>query len=351
MTRNGLLFLSYEDTLALLDAGEALAICEDVYRMHARGTVDWTTPPSLRLDDDRFHHHWHVKGALLNEVPISGVRLYSYYEDGERSTVGGLDATRYVVLSDPRSSTALAIVDEHWTYAIRSAAAACLACKWMAKTEPRILGLVGVGTMGTAALECLRRMYRFREIRCTSRRPETRAAFARKWSERLGIPVIPVATPEDAVRGADIAVGGTTSTDIVSREPWLAPGCTFISLARRELDPAGWPKMDKIVVDDFETNMLTPEFRRTVADGLLARTSLHAEIPDLASGRIGKREHEDERVLIHTAGLVSQDIAICHFVYRKALEADAGTHLPLPYSTPGKDRTPTFETPAEADRC
>ena len=38
---------------------------------------------------------------------------------------------------------------------------------------------------------------------------------------------------EEVVRGADIVVGGTTSPDIVSREPWLKPGCTFISRAPR----------------------------------------------------------------------------------------------------------------------
>ena len=333
MPADGLVFLSFEDTLALLDAEEALRICEDVYRMHAEGAVAWTDPPSLRLDDDSFHHHWHVKGALLREIPVSGVRLYSHYQDGERSTVGGLEAARYVVLADPVTSVALAIVDEHWTYAIRSAAAACLACKWMANPDSRVLALVGVGTMGRTSLECLRRMYDLREVRCASRRAETREAFARRWSAELGIPVVPAATPEEAVRGADIVVGGTTSTGIVSRARWLAPGCTFISLARRELDPAGWPEMDKVVVDDFAINMLRPEFRRTVADGLLTRETLHAEIPDLVTGRIGGRERADERVLIHTEGLVSQDVAICHYVYRKALETGAGTRLPLPHLT------------------
>ena len=327
-----LLFLSHAETLDLLSPAEAMAVCEDVYRMHAEGTVSWTEPPAFRLDDDRFHHHWHVKGALLSEVPISGVRLYAYYEDSERSTVGTLDATRYIVLSDPVTSVALAIVEEHWTYAIRSTAAAVLACKWMANPDPRVLGLVGVGTMGTTALQCLNELYDFEEIRCTSRRAETREAFADKWSAALGVPVTPVASIEEVVRGADIAVGGTTSKDIVSREEWLKPGATFVSLARRELDPAGWPRMDKIVVDDFDINMLTPEFRNTVADGLFSRETMHGEICDLVAGRAGGRENPDERTLIHTVGLVSQDIGVAHHVYRKALDIGAGLRLKLSHA-------------------
>jgi alanine dehydrogenase len=245
-----------------------------------------------------------------------------------RNTVGGLDCTRYIVLSDPHSGAPLAIVDEHWSYAIRSAAAAAIACKWVGPRNPKVLGLVGTGTMGTNALRCLATMYKFDEIRCTSRRPETRKAFAETWSKQLGVSVVPKDTIEEVVTGADIAVGGTTSSDIVSREAWLKPGCTFISLARRELDPAGWSKMDKVVIDSWEFNMLQREFKRMVESGLFSRAQLHAEIHELVSGQKRGRERDDERILIHTTGLVSQDVALAHFLYEKALAANAGLRLP-----------------------
>ena len=244
----GVLFVPYQDTLALLDVADALRICEQVYGMHARGSVVLSNPQSFKLDvADGFHNHWHVKSVFLKDIPATGVRLYNYYDDGERNTVGALGCTRYIVLSEPQSGEPLAIVDEHWSYAIRSAAAATIACKWVGPKHPKILGLVGVGTMGTNSLRCLTTMYRFAEVRCTSRRRETRVAFADKWSRALGIPVLAKDSIEEVVRGADIAVGGTTSGEVVSREPWLKPGCTFISLARRELDPAGWSRMDKVV--------------------------------------------------------------------------------------------------------
>ncbi len=182
--------------------------------------------------------------------------------------------------------------------------------------------------MGTNALRCLTTLYKFDEIRCTSRRPQTRAAFAAKWSKEIGIPIVTKETIEDVVRGADIAVGGTTSGDIVTREPWLKPGCTFISLARRELDPAGWSKMDKVVVDSWEFNMLQREFRRTVETGLFSREQLYAEIQELVAGQKKGRESDDERILIHTTGLVSQDVALAHFVYERALHRGLGLRLP-----------------------
>jgi alanine dehydrogenase len=325
----GVLFVPYRDTLALLSVDDALRICEEVYGMHARGSVVLSNPPSFKLDvADGFNNHWHVKSVFLKELPATGVRLYNYYDDGIRNTVGGLGNTRYIVLSDPHSGEPVAIVDEHWSYAIRSTAAATIACKWVGPRQPRVLGLVGIGSMGTNALRCLTPMYKFEEVRCTSRRPETRSAFAQKWSQALGIPVLAKDSVEEVVSGADIAVGGTTSGEVVSRESWLKPGCTFISLARRELDPAGWSKMDKVVIDSWEFNMLQREFRRTVETGMFSREQLHAEIHQLVSGEKRGREHDDERILIHTTGLVSQDVALAHFSYRNALEKGLGLWLP-----------------------
>ncbi len=321
--------MPHQATIGLLSVEDAMRECEEVYRMHARGSVVWSNPQSFKLDvAEGFNNHWHVKSAFLKDIPTTGVRLYNYYDDGVRNTVGGLDNTRYIVLSDPHTGEPVAIVDEHWSHAIRSTAAAVLACKWVGPKNPKVLGLVGIGTMGTNSLHCLASMYKFEEIRCTSRRPQTRQAFAEKWSRELGIPVVPKDTIEEVVRGADIAVGGTTSGDIVTRESWLKPGSTFISLARRELDPAGWSKLDKVVIDSWEFNMLQREFKRMVESGQFSREALHAEIHELVAGQKKGRERDDERILIHTTGLVSQDVALAHFLYERALAKGLGLWLP-----------------------
>ena len=329
MPQDGLLFVSYQETLELFAAADALRIVEDVYHMHAKGSVVFSGPPSFKLDDDEFNNHWHVKGCLLKDIPVAGTRMYSYFDDGDRSTVGTLDSTRYVVLSDPNTSIPLAIVDEHWSYALRSTAASVIACKWLANMDAKVCGVVGVGMMGKTGLDCLATMFDFEEIRCTSRRKETRDAFARHYSEKLGTKVVTVDTPEEAVRGADIVVGGTTSTDVVSRADWVKPGCTFLSLARKELDPAGWPEMDKAVLDSYDLNMLNKPFREMVEAGHFSREAMHGEIWEIVSGQKPGRERPDERILIHTTGLVSQDVAIAHWIYQQAKERGMGTLLPL----------------------
>jgi ornithine cyclodeaminase/alanine dehydrogenase-like protein (mu-crystallin family) len=197
----GVLFVPYNDTLELLSVEDALAVCERVYMMHARGSVVLSNPPSFKLD---------VADAFKD----------------------------------------------------------------------------------------------------------------------LGIPVVATDSIEAVVRGADIAVGGTTSGEVVSREQWLKPGSTFISLARRELDPAGWSKLDKVVIDSWEFNMLQREFKRMVEAGLFSRDRLYGEIHELVCGAKRGRERDNERILIHTTGLVSQDVALAHFLYQSALAKGLGIWLP-----------------------
>ncbi len=325
----GVLFIPYRETLDLLSIEDALEVCEEVYRMHARGTVQWSRPPSWKLDVGApWHNHWHVKGAFLSDVPTTGVRMYNYFDDGITNTVGRLDCARYILLTDPASGQARAIVEEHWSYAIRSIAAAVIPLKWLGPVKPKVLGLVGVGTMGLNALHCLRAMYDFEKVVCTSRNPETRNAFADKWSVELGIDIEPVDDIESVVRACDIGIGGTTSTDIVARAEWVKPGATYISLARREMDPAGWGQFDKVVIDDWDANMMNREFVEFVEKGLFSRDQLHGEICDVVSENVLGREQASERILIHTTGLVSQDIAICHHIYEKARSNGVGVSLP-----------------------
>jgi len=322
------LFLSHADCKRLLTVEQTMKICEDVFRMHARGTVFPQIPPAFKLDNDEFHNHWHVKSALLKEIPVTGVRFYNYYDDGQRNNVGNLDCNRYVMLSDPRTGHALALVDEHLSYGWRSAAAAAVACKWVGPAAPKVLGMVGVGSMCTGVLQCLASMYHFDEVRVTSRRKESREAFARTWSDRLGLRVRAVDSNEEVVRDADIAVGGTTSSEVMIREAWIKPGAMVISLARQQFELSGFARMDKVVVDDWDLNMRNHYFRKMVDEGLFSHAQLHADLPQLAAGLKPGRESPDERILVHTTGMVSQDIAISYWIYKQAKARGLGMTLP-----------------------
>jgi len=60
VTHPDILFVPYRDTLALLSLADAMRICEETYRMHVRGSVVWSRPPSFRLDvAESLSIYWH----------------------------------------------------------------------------------------------------------------------------------------------------------------------------------------------------------------------------------------------------------------------------------------------------
>jgi ornithine cyclodeaminase len=75
-------------------------------------------------------------------------------------------------------------------------------------------------------------------------------------------------------------------------------------------------------------NYLMPHFRAMVDSGTFVRDQLHAEIHEVVAGAKKGREHPDERILVHTTGLVSQDVAICHYIFEQAKARGLGIALP-----------------------
>jgi ornithine cyclodeaminase len=65
-----------------------------------------------------------------------------------------------------------------------------------------------------------------------------------------------------------------------------------------------------------------------VESGLFGRQDLYAEIQEVVAGQKPGREREDERILIHTTGLVSQDVALAHYLFTRAQEEGRGIRLP-----------------------
>jgi ornithine cyclodeaminase len=83
-----------------------------------------------------------------------------------------------------------------------------------------------------------------------------------------------------------------------------------------------------VVVDSWEINMLTAPFRAMVESGEFSRAQLHGEIQEIVAGTKPGRTSADERVLIATTGIVSQDVAIAHYLYESAKTKGSGIWLP-----------------------
>src|SRR5690349_733109 len=116
--------LSAADTRGLLDIPRAIEIVEDTFRWYANGDVMWSTPAVMNLNVSDLRAAYRLKGAYLPALRVAGFRVTGMVLDEAGGGSGASDNTRFVILSDPATGRPLAIVDEHWTYSVRTVAAA-----------------------------------------------------------------------------------------------------------------------------------------------------------------------------------------------------------------------------------
>jgi ornithine cyclodeaminase/alanine dehydrogenase-like protein (mu-crystallin family) len=169
-----------------------------------------------------------------------------------------------------------------------------------------------------------------KEVRVTSRTPESRRNYAKDVGEEFGLNIRAVESTEDALQGADLVVSATTTSTPFVKDAWLGAGATAYSIGKnQEMDNDVYKKADKFVVDSWVHCKNKSDMQRMLKEKFLSEKDLYAELPELLTGKKPGRESERERIFIRAIGLVNQDIALANYIYNTALAKGIGTVLPF----------------------
>lgn len=331
MKPTGVIYLSNEEVKGLLDLAQAIEITEQALRDHSDGMVIWSKPEDLAIKPERGWQSW-VTGCALTSSPVAGFRIRAIKAEG-----GSRDPSRpphgprrILILSDREGGEILAIMDEDWCHAVRTGAAATVACRALARRGAATLAMLGAGDTARATLPVMAKAFRLAEVRVTSRSPESRETYAKELGKHLNIRIRPVDSTEEALQGAEMVISATTASKPFVREEWLEEGVFVYSIGKhQEMEDAVYKKADKFIVDSWEHCKKKSDLERMLKEGLLTKNDVYAELPDLITGHKPGRESDRERIFMRAIGLVNQDIAIADWVYRHALEVGVGTVLPF----------------------
>jgi ornithine cyclodeaminase/alanine dehydrogenase-like protein (mu-crystallin family) len=330
MDQKGILYLSNDDVKNVLDLGRAIEITEQALRDHSEGRVIWSTPEDLAIKPETGWQSW-VTGCALATEPVAGFRIRSIKAAG-----GSRDASRaprgprrILILSDREGGEIRAIMDEDWCHAVRTAAAATVAMRLLARKDSAVMAMLGAGDTARAAVPVMAQAFRLKEIRVTSRTPASRESYAKEIGKEYSLNVRPVESTEEALKGADVVVSATTTSTPFVNESWLGAGITVYSIGKnQEMESEVYKNCDKFVVDSWLHCKNKSDMQRLLKENFLSEKDLYAELPDLLSGKTPGRQSDKERIFIRAIGLVNQDIAMANWIYRAALERSVGTRLP-----------------------
>src|SRR5262249_39227524 len=153
-----------------------------------------------------------------------------------------------VLLFSSENGEPLAILPDGVMQRMRVGAANGLGIKYLARKDAGSVGILGSGWQAGAQLMAACAVREVKSIRCFSPNRENREAFAKSMSTLLGIEVVPVGQPEEAIKNADIALCATNSIDHVFYEHWMAPGMHVSSIKRPEIEVKAIKRADRVVI-------------------------------------------------------------------------------------------------------
>jgi alanine dehydrogenase len=310
------LILSRAEIERLLDPGALAAALAGAFRAVTAGEVKAPGRNQLRGPGEAFLLG--MPGQTRDGA--MAVKVVTLFEGNAARGIPAHLAT--IGLYDAETGACLAFMDGTYITAVRTSAAAALACDLLAREEARTLAIVGTGVQAEHHLRTFPRVRDFGEIRI--------AGASREGAERLAAAdprARAVDSAEEAARGADVVALTTNSPRPVIDPAWVAPGTHVSSVGYRP--PAGElpPELARAGRLFVETrNAFEPP---PVGCGELQGLDDGAELGEVLNGSRPGRTGRDEITVYKAMGHVAEDIAAAELVYAAARREGAGTTVEL----------------------
>jgi ornithine cyclodeaminase/alanine dehydrogenase-like protein (mu-crystallin family) len=330
MTARPFVYLSDDDVRELLDVRQATAIAEQTLLAHARDQVDWCEPRQIMLRPAGSDTVYKQKACALRDIGVAGMRVIGLNRTDEGIELALHNPSKYILLSDPATGLFFCIMEEHWSHAVRTGVCVSVAAKYLARPDARVIGMIGAGFMAKATLLALKEaeLWDVAEVRVYSKRATSREAYAREMSASLGLKVVACDHPRAVCEAADLLVTASSAKELLVYDAWLRPGVFVYSMGEfQEIETPVYRSVDRLYVDDWEHCKLKVDIQGMLAEGSLTEDDVYADLGAVVAGLKDGRRAPEERLMLRSQGLVTQDIAIAYWLYQQAVERGMGQHL------------------------
>jgi ornithine cyclodeaminase/alanine dehydrogenase-like protein (mu-crystallin family) len=324
MSSEQFLYLSRKDVSDVnLNMAEIIRLLEVAFNEKGSGRVEMPPKPGIHTQPDAFIHAMPAYIPALHSAGIKWVSGYPANQQKDLPYISGL-----LILNDDETGIPYAVMDCTWITAYRTGAATGLSAKYLARPESRVAGILACGVQGRTNLEALAVHFPLARVYAYDINPKVQQTYIREMSARLGIEIVGVDHPRQAVEGSDLVV---TSGPILKhptptiQKDWLQPG-GFASAVDFDSywSPEAMAQMDRISTDDHA------QFNYYKEAGYFQHTPEPAsDLGELVSGLKPGRQVSSERTMAINLGLALDDMAVAPEIYRRAREIKLGTWLPF----------------------
>lgn len=294
------------------------------------------------------HHCYTSLSGAIASLDVASDRIDSdivtYFERNgkvlQRRVPGRKDGKfcGLVYLYSSRTGELLAIIHDGYLQKYRVAGTGAVGAKYLARRNARTMGLIGTGWQAEGAVHCFAALGTLDLVRVYSPTQGRKEAFANRFSEEVGMEIVPVASAKDAVKGADIVYMATNSKDPVVMADWLETGQYVSNVSDVELELKGWERCDVLVMNRHGrrwmryavggTNVIPEEARDLY---VLPSAIDWGNLPllgDVISGKHPGRTSDHQITGLVLRGDGVQFSAVGELIYRHCKEKGLGTEIP-----------------------
>ncbi len=302
---------------------EIVALLEHAFREKGGGRVEMPPKPGIHTRPNAFIH---AMPCYIPALGAAGMKWVSGYPDNARRSLPYISGL--LILNDVDTGVPIAVMDCTWITAYRTAAATALAARYLARPDSATAGILACGLQGRTNLEALSALFPLQRVYAYDLVPAVQEQFVAEMSEQLGLEVLGVGTPQEAVESSDLIVtSGPILTDPspTIEAAWVRPG-TFASAVDFDSywTAEAQAAFDRIATDDHD------QFAYYRKVGYFKHTpEPFADLGEIVTGRKPGRQSAEEKLMAMNLGLALEDIALAPSIYRRAREAGLGTWLEL----------------------
>lgn len=277
-------------------------------------------PPVAALHFDNPPGDCHIKYGYAKDGKYYVVKIASGFHDN--SELGLPAGNGLMLLFDKQTGGLLSILlDEGYLTDLRTAAAGCIAAKYLAPKNVSCIGIVGTGAQAYYQLKLLSFVTKCRQVMIWGRN-EIKAKKLKDHPDFRGWQIEVAKDLAQLTADCNLIVTTTSSAKPLLFARQIRPGTHITAVGaddvgKQELDPAIFAKAEKVIVDSRSQCIELGDASYAVKKNLIKKEQLIELGEVIMNGSLG-RASEAEITVADLTGVAIQDLQIAAAIFEKS---------------------------------
>jgi len=314
------IWITEADVVGLISLPEAIDALERTLALEAADQAASMPKTHLMVAEN---DAMHAIGGAAGGEGICGFKTWINVQGKSETTM---------TLFSMEDGACLAVIEATALGQMRTASVTGVGTKRLALSGADEMGIAGTGKQSLPQIAAVHAVRPLKQVRVSSRNPETRKAFAEKVTATLGIPTLAVDALEDAVTDTPLVTLITNSTEAFLTADMLAKGSHLNAMgaivpSRVEFTDDVFARADVIAVDSLRSvRDLSTEFRTHYGDDETAWKEVRTIASIIAADE--KRPDDDDVTLFKAMGMGLSDLALAIEILKRARSQNKGHKVP-----------------------